>query len=85
MDKEIKQIKQLLLSNDIMRFGNIDNHQTATEVAKVLYEQGYRKDSDIAKEIFERLHQHIKFDGHTVSVWKNDLLCIAKEYGVNLE
>lgn len=85
MDKEIKQIKQLLLSNDIMRLGNIDNHQTATKVAKVLYEQGYRKDSDIAKEIFERLHQHIKFDGHTVSIWKNDLLCIAKEYGVNLE
>ena len=85
MDKEIEKIKKLLLSNDIMRFGNIDNHQTATEVAKVLYEQGYRKVSDTAKEIFERLYHHIKFDGHTVAVWKNDLLCIAKEYGVSLE
>lgn len=43
------------------------------------------KASDIAKEIFERLYQHIKFDGHTIGVWKNDLLCIAKEYGIDLE
>lgn len=40
--------------------------------------------SDLAREIFERLHAHCKYDGHTVSVWKNDLISIAKEYGVDL-
>lgn len=41
--------------------------------------------ADIVKNIFERLYSHIKFDGHTLSVWENDLICIAKEYGVNLD
>ncbi len=84
-EKQIKKIKKLLLSNDITRLGNIDNHETATQVAEVFYEQGYCEVSEVAKDIFNRLYQHIKFDGHTVGVWKNDLLCIAKEYGVDLE
>ena len=41
--------------------------------------------SEVAREIFERLHAHIKYDGHTLSVWKNDLICIAKEYDIDLE
>lgn len=40
---------------------------------------------DIAREIFERLYAHRKFDGHTISVWLNDLICIAEEYGVDLK
>ena len=40
--------------------------------------------SETAREIFERLHAHIKFDGHTASIWKDDLISIAKEYGVDL-
>ena len=51
----------------------------------VIEEQGYRKEDDIAKEIFEKLYANIKFDGHTVSVWKNDLIEAAKEYGISLE
>lgn len=38
-----------------------------------------------AKEIFTKLYAHIKYDGHTVSVWKNDLISIAKQYGVDLD
>ena len=58
----------------------------AEEIARfVIEEQGYSKEDDIAKEIFEKLYANIKFDGHTVSVWKNDLIEAAKEYGVSLE
>lgn len=39
----------------------------------------------IAEEIFTKLYAHIKYDGHTVSVWKNDLISIAKQYGVDLD
>ncbi len=41
--------------------------------------------ADVAREIFERLYAHRKYDGHTVSVWVNDLICIAKEWGVDLQ
>lgn len=58
----------------------------AEQIARfVIEEQGYRKEDDIAKEIFEKLYANIKFDGHTVSVWKNDLIEAAKEYGISLE
>ena len=57
----------------------------AKDDAKTLIDKGWRKASDVAREIFERLHSHRKFDGHTVSVWLNDLVCIAKEYGIDLE
>lgn len=40
---------------------------------------------EVAEDIFKRLYQYIKFDGHAVAVWKNDLVQIAKEYGVILE
>lgn len=58
----------------------------AEKIARfVIEEQGYRKEDDIAKEIFEKLYANIKFDGHTVSVWKNDLIEVAKDYGISLE
>ena len=58
----------------------------AEKIARfVIEEQGYRKEDDIAKEIFEKLYANIKLDGHTVSVWKNDLIEAAKEYGISLE
>lgn len=41
--------------------------------------------AEVAREIFERLHAHIKYDGHTLSVWKSDLICIAKEYDIDLK
>ena len=40
---------------------------------------------EVAREIFERLYAHRKYDGHTVSVWLNDLICIAEEHGVDLK
>ena len=52
--------------------------------AEDLYKAGYRKEDDVAKEIFEKLYSNIKFDGHTASVWKNDLIEVAKEYGISL-
>jgi hypothetical protein len=48
------------------------------------FEDSEASDKLLAREIFERLHAHCKYDGHTVSVWKNDLISIAKEYGVDL-
>lgn len=41
--------------------------------------------ADVAREIFERLHAHRKTEGQITSVWLDDLICIAKEYGVDLE
>ena len=58
----------------------------ARDCADILYDyMGYHKASDVAKEIFEKLYANIKFDGHTVGVWKNDLIEAAKEYGISLE
>ena len=54
-------------------------------VAEKMVAKGYCKEADVAKEIFEKLYANIKFDGHTVSVWKNDLIEAAKEYGISLE
>lgn len=54
-------------------------------IATGLYNKGYCKSSDVVKEIFEKLYANIKFDGNTVSVWKNDLIEAAKEYGITLE
>ena len=53
--------------------------------AEKMVAEGYCKEDDVAKEIFEKLYANIKFDGHTVSVWKNDLIEAAKEYGISLE
>ena len=53
--------------------------------AEKMLTEGYCKEADVAKEIFEKLYANIKFDGHTVSVWKNDLIEAAKEYGISLE
>lgn len=53
-------------------------------LAETIYNAGYRKEDDIAKEIFEKLYANIKFNGHTVSVWKNNLIEAAKEYGISL-
>lgn len=54
-------------------------------VAEKMVAKGYRKEDDIAKEIFEKLYANIKFDGHTAGLWKNDLIEAAKEYGIGLE
>lgn len=54
-------------------------------LAETIYNAGYRKEDDIAKEIFEKLYANIKFNRHTVSVWKNILIEAAKEYGISLE
>lgn len=65
----------------------INNEKTVDYdyVAEEMVAKGYRKEADVAKEIFEKLYANIKFDGHTVSVWKNDLIEVAKEYGISLE
>jgi hypothetical protein len=39
----------------------------------------------LAEEIFKRLYEMSKFDGHSVGVGKNQILELAKEYGVELE
>ena len=87
MDRE-KQIEEMA---KVMCGGCPDNKQCMRCLcatwynAEDLYKAGYRKEDDVAKEIFEKLYSNIKFDGHTVSVWKNDLIEVAKEYGISIE
>ena len=81
-EKEIKKMAKAIFQN--CNCGLFFSE--AEKIARfVIEEQGYRKEDDIAKEIFEKLYANIKFDGHTVSVWKNDLIEAAKEYGISLE
>ena len=47
-------------------------------------EQVYPR-GEIAEEIFKKLKGKVGFDGHNISVWKCDLVEIAKEYGVNFD
>ena len=39
----------------------------------------------LAEEIFKRLFDMCHFDGHTVGVYKNEIIELAKEYEINLE
>ena len=38
--------------------------------------------ADLAERIFADLFSKVSFDGHNVSVWKTDLIEVAKKYGV---
>ena len=38
---------------------------------------------DLVEQIFADLFSKVSFDGHNVSVWKNDLIEVAKKYGVD--
>ena len=40
---------------------------------------------NLAEEIFKRLFDMCHFDGHTVGIYKNEIIKLAKEYGINLE
>ena len=40
---------------------------------------------NIAEEIFKRLYDMCHFDGHVVSVYKNEIIELAKEYEIDLE
>lgn len=86
MDRE-KQIEEMA---KVMCGGCPDNNECMRCLcatwynAEALYKAGYRKEDDIAKEIFEKLYANIKFNRHTVSVWKNNLIEAAKEYGISL-
>lgn len=53
-------------------------------VAEKLIEKGYRKEQDVATEIFNKIKSKIGFDGHSISVWKCDLVEIAKDYNIEL-
>lgn len=41
--------------------------------------------TNLKEEIFKKLYALLKFDGHSISIWKCDLMKLAKEYGVELE
>ena len=40
---------------------------------------------NIAEEIFKRLYDMCHFDGRVVSVYKNEIIELAKEYEIDLE
>lgn len=53
-------------------------------IAEYIANNGYRRESDVAKEIFDKIRPKIGFDGHNISVWKCELVDIAKDYGIVL-
>lgn len=40
---------------------------------------------NLAEEIFKRLFDMCHFDGHTVGVYKNEIIELAREYEIDLE
>lgn len=57
----------------------MDNY-TAAELA---YKNGYEAGKQTtAKQIFEDLFSKVGFDGHNVSIFKNELIEVAKKHGV---
>lgn len=47
------------------------------------YDEGYEAGKQAAVEqIFEDLFNKVGFDGHNVSIFKNELIEVAKKYGV---
>lgn len=53
---------------------------------KVLSKAEYRDyiAHEVAQHIFNELMMHVSFDGHTVGIWKNDVLKLAEKYGVDV-
>ena len=86
-DKQIEEMAKDLCKSYAEIFGGYSRTFVldAKETAKNMVDIGYCKISEVAEDVFKRLYQHIKFDGHTIGVWKNDLIEVAKEYGVSLE
>lgn len=41
-----------------------------------------KKYNNLKEEIFKELYALLGFDGHNISIWKNDLIELAKKYGV---
>lgn len=86
MNEQIEKMKIDVLES--IAWKDLDDDVTALDIDSTtehLRSKGYRKQSDVAREIFVRLYEHRKNDGVKTSVLENDLMCIAKEYGIDLE
>ena len=55
------------------------------EIVAYLEENGYGSVRENTEKIFSDLFSSLSFDGHTVSVWKNELVKIANKYGYTNE
>ena len=81
----LKEMKEI---NDLSMRVNEHNGSLIAECRK-LREQLAERDSllenaesEAAKKIFSELFSKVGFDGHNVSIFKNDLIEVAKKYGV---
>lgn len=81
LDLLVAQSERIIIDKD----GNFINY-AMYEGDKVLSKAEYRDyvSHEIAERIFHELMMKISFDGHTLGVWKHDVLELAKKYGVNI-
>ena len=56
------------------------SEEDTTVIAEVLYDKGYRKESDTVKEILQKIHNHFKCIGG----FRYGKV-LAKEYGVEIK
>jgi hypothetical protein len=93
MDKEYVDRKTIF--NEVIRRANrgtvgettipyLSWKDTIEIIRETPLEQVYPR-GEVAEEIFKKLKSRVGFDGHNISVWKCDLVEIAKEYGVNFD
>lgn len=55
-------------------------------VASALYDSGYRKQSDTAKEIFQSLYDRTQnYNGDRIILTSNDIKELAEKYGVKID
>lgn len=63
-DKQIEEMQLVMLNAIYLRYYNTsdvkaNNEKEFLKQAKALYEAGYRKASDVAREIFEEIEENI--------------------------
>ena len=65
MNREIEEMAHLVCERDAEDLCTLDRKQcdlkcTSGDIAKHLYSHGYRKSTDVAREIFEGIKQHLE-------------------------
>jgi hypothetical protein len=59
-------------------------YETPADIKKAIYDSGYEAGfKNAVEQIFTDLFGKVGFDGHNVSIFKNELIEVAKKYGVD--
>lgn len=82
MDRE-KQIKEMAKVIDESHWRIEQDftgcHINGTEIAEHLYEQGYRKQSEVVKEIFDAIKEKLIFNTYGIATISNKTFCELKK------